>query len=70
MKYRGGEERFKILQNRKMFYRPPRPDVVLSGMVGDTEPKLRKERSGMRARWNSGGRSSGSRVLLGKLQFR
>lgn len=70
MEYRGEEERFKILQNRKMFYRPPRPDVALSGMVGDTESRLRKERSRMRARWNSGGGSSGSRVLLGKLQFK
>lgn len=43
----------KILQNRKMFLQPPRLNVTLSGMVGNTEPRLRKERSGRRARWNA-----------------
>ena len=53
-----------------MYYRPSRSDWALLVMVAKTEPRLRKERSGMRARWNSGGGSSGSRVLLGKPQFR
>lgn len=70
LEYRGGVERLKILQNRKMHYRPPQPDSALSGMIANTEPRLSKGKSRMGARWNSRGRSTGSGVLLGKPQFR
>lgn len=67
--YGGGGERLKILQSRKIHSQTPPPPKARRGPIRNaskyrTQAQQRKDR--MKARWNSGDGSSGSRVPLGK----